>query len=255
MPNDPPVHDVSVRIEQEGTNKFRIQSDQLEQIGAQLRGRREFSIFQSIILPLIVSVATIVLSSAFQYVSWFNSVGLKDATDVADKAARTYETSAAAIGTRHYAMLVFLPSLRDLVQAKAEFEQSARARADLLNARAQATAVPGAMAQGKGAKDPVSAQANAKRSPDADRALLSAVTQNAEDKKDNEILLHKSALDIKQKRFATYYEQLKLWNENYDHLLSEIEYALDRPVFGQADKKNEDFRISRAKIGQMDCLN
>ena len=48
-------------------------------------------------------------------------------------------------------MLVFLPSLRDLVQAKAEFEQSARARADLLNARAQATAVPGAMAQGKGA--------------------------------------------------------------------------------------------------------
>jgi nitrogen fixation/metabolism regulation signal transduction histidine kinase len=152
MPNDPPVHDVSVRIEQEGTNKFRIQSDQLEQIGAQLRGRREFSIFQSIILPLIVSVATIVLSSAFQYVSWFNSVGVKDATDVADKAARTYETSAAAIGTRHYAMLVFLPSLRDLVQAKAEFEQSARARADLLNARAQATAVPGAMAQGKGAR-------------------------------------------------------------------------------------------------------
>ena len=120
MPNDPPVHDVSVRIEQEGTNKFRIQSDQLEQIGAQLRGRREFSIFQSIILPLIVSVATIVLSSAFQYVSWFNSVGLKDATDVADKAARTYETSAAAIGTRHYATVVFLPSLRDLVQAKAE---------------------------------------------------------------------------------------------------------------------------------------
>lgn len=151
MPNDPPVRDVSVRIEQEAANKFTIQSDQLEQIGAQLRGRREFSIFQSIILPLIVSVATIVLSSAFQYVSWFNSVGLKDATDVADKAARTYETSAAAIGTRHYAMLVFLPSLRDLVQAKAEFEQSARARADLLNARAQATAVPGAMAQGKGA--------------------------------------------------------------------------------------------------------
>ena len=152
MPNDPPVHDVSVRIEQEGTNKFRIQSDQLEQIGAQLRGRREFSIFQSIILPLIVSVATIVLSSAFQYVSWFNSVGVKDATDVADKAARTYETSAAAIGTRHYATVVFLPSLRDLVQAKAEFEQSARARAALLDARAQATAVPGAAA-GQGTRE------------------------------------------------------------------------------------------------------
>ena len=224
MPNDPPVHDVSVRIEQEGTNKFRIQSDQLEQIGAQLRGRREFSIFQSIILPLIVSVATIVLSSAFQYVSWFNSVGLKDATDVADKAARTYETSAAAIGTRHYAMLVFLPSLRDLVQAKAEAEQSARARADVLSARAQATIAPSAGGQGKGTrdKDLTGALANAKRNPDADRAVLSAATPSAEDKKDNDILLHKSALDIKQKRFASYYEQLKLWNENYDHLLSEI---------------------------------
>jgi hypothetical protein len=257
MPNDPPVRDVAVRIEQEGTNKFRIQSDQLEQIGAQLRGRREFSIFQSIILPLIVSVATIVLSSAFQYVSWFNSVGVKDATDVADKAARTYETSAAAIGTRHYATVVFLPSLKHLVQAKADAELSARARAASLDARAQAIAAPAAGGQGKRIKDNdlAGALANAKRSPEADRVLLSAVTPSAEDKKDNDISLHKSALDTKQKRFASYYEQLKLWNENYDHLLSEIEYALDRPVFGQADKKNEDFRIYRAKIRQIDCLN
>jgi hypothetical protein len=257
MPNDPPVRDVSVRIEQEGANKFTIQSDQLEQIGAQLRGRREFSIFQSIILPLIVSVATIVLSSAFQYVSWFNSVGVKDATDVADKAARTYETSAAAIGTRHYATVVFLPSLKHLVQAKADAELSARARAASLDARAQAIAAPGAGGQGKRTKDNdlAGALANAKRSPEADRVLLSAVTAGAEDKKDNDISLHKSALDTKQKRFASYYEQLKLWNENYDHLLSEIEYALDRPVFGQADRKNEDFRIYRAKIRQIDCLN
>jgi hypothetical protein len=257
MPNDPPVRDVSVRIEQEGANKFTIQSDQLEQIGAQLRGRREFSIFQSIILPLIVSVATIVLSSAFQYVSWFNSVGVKDATDVADKAARTYETSAAAIGTRHYATVVFLPSLKHLVQAKADAELSARARAASLDARAQAIVAPSAGGQGKRTKDNdlAGALANAKRSPEANRMLLSAATPSAEDKKDNDISLHKSALDTKQKRFASYYEQLKLWNENYDHLLSEIEYALDRPVFGQADKKNEDFRIYRAKIREIDCLN
>ena len=255
MPNDPPVRDVSVRIEQEGANKFTIQSDQLEQIGAQLRGRREFSIFQSIILPLIVSVATIVLSSAFQYVSWFNSVGVKDATDVADKAARTYETSAAAIGTRHYATVVFLPSLKHLVQAKADAELSARARAASLDARAQAIAAPSTSDKRTKDKDLAGALANAKRSPEADRVLLSAVTASAEDKKDNDISLHKSALDTKQKRFASYYEQLKLWNENYDHLLSEIEYALDRPVFGQADRKNEDFRIYRAKIRQIDCLN
>src|SRR3954471_11232244 len=193
MPNDPPVRDVSVRIEQEAANSFRIQSDQLEQIGAQLRGRREFSIFQSIILPLIVSVATIVLSSAFQYVSWFNSVGVKDATDVADKAARTYETSAAAVGTRHYATVVFLPSLKYLVEAKADAELSARARAaSLLKARAQAIAAPSAGGQGKATKDQdlAGALANAKRSLEADRILLSAVTPSADDKKDNDISLH-----------------------------------------------------------------
>ena len=267
MPSDPSLHEVSLYVEQEGTNKFKIQSGQLEQIGAQLRGRREFSIFQSIILPLIVSVATIVLSSAFQYVSWFNSVGLKDATDVADKAARTYESAAAAIGMRHYATLVFLPSLRDLVRAKANAVRSARAQANgplgaraeaqgVLGARAEAIGVPSARMEGKGIKDIVAAQANAKkRNPDAERLLLNAVTQRTEDTKDNEISLNKSHLDIKQKRFASYYEQLKLWNESYDHVLSEIEYALDRPVFGHADKKNENFRISRAEIRKMDCLN
>ena len=174
MPGEPSFQEVSLYVEQEGTNKFKIQSGQLEQIGAQLRGRREFSIFQSIILPLIVSVATIVLSSAFQYVSWFNSVGLKDATDVADKAERTYETSAAAIGRRHYATLVFLPSLRDLVLAKANAVQSARVQANgLLSARAEATDVTTARTEGKGIKDIVAAQANAKkRNPDAERLLL-----------------------------------------------------------------------------------
>ena len=248
MPQDPPFHDVSVYVEQEGTSKFKIQSGQLEQIGAQLRGRREFSIFQSIILPLIVSVATIIFSSGFQYVSWFNSVGVKDATDVADKAVRTYENAAAAIGTRHYAMLVFLPSLRDLVHAKANA---------VLGARAEANAGLTARAQGKGIRDQVlvNVQTNAKnRNSDAERPLPSAMTQSTEDVRDNEILLHKSFLDIRQKRFASYYEQLKLWNENYDHLLSEIEYALDRPVFWQADK-DEDFRIYRTKMVQINCLN
>jgi hypothetical protein len=239
MPNDPPFHEAYVYIEQEGTNKFKIQSDQLEQIGAQLRGHREFSIFHSIILPLIVSVATIIFSSAFQYVSWFNSVGVQHAADIADRAARTYENSATAIGTRHYAMLVFLPSLRDLVHAKAKVALSAMAQSKAIKTR-----------------DVVRVQANAKnRSTDADRSLLSARAQSTEDTKDNEISLHKSVLDIQQKRFASYYEQLKLWNENYDHLLSDIEYALDKPVFKQAGKKTEGFRVYRAKISQINCLN
>ena len=74
MPNDPPFREVSLYVEQEGTNKFKIQSNQLEQIGAQLRGPREFLIFQSILLPLIVTIATLIFTSLFQYVSWFNSV-------------------------------------------------------------------------------------------------------------------------------------------------------------------------------------
>lgn len=44
MPKDPPFHDVSVYIEQDGTNKFKIQSDQLEQIGAAItRATRIFN--------------------------------------------------------------------------------------------------------------------------------------------------------------------------------------------------------------------
>src|SRR5262245_20340371 len=248
MPNHPPFHEVSICIEQDGTNRYKIQSDKLQEIGTQLRGRREFSIFHSIVLPLIVSVATIVFSSVFQYISWSNSVGVKYATDVAEKAERTYESSAAAIGTRHYAMLVFLPSLRDLIHAKANIATlRAMAQTNEMKdgglVRAQANlkkrnpdyerSLAGAMARSNGAKGTgvVQAQADAtKRTPDAERPLISAMAHSSGD---DEISLHKSVLDIKQKRFASYYEQLKLWNENYDHQLSDIEYALDRPVFRQ----------------------
>jgi hypothetical protein len=240
MTDNSAVEKTYIYIEQEETNKFKVQTDQLEQIGAQLRGKREFSIFNSIILPLIVSVATILFSSAFQYVSWFNSVGIQHVTDVANKAAQTYENAAAAIGTRHYAMLVFLPSLRDLVLAKAK------------------VAALSAMAQGKTEKaaDPSRAQSNAKKqtSP-AELSPLRAMAQRIEEPKESEISLHKVVLDVKQKRFASYYEQLKQWNENYDRLLSDIEYALDRPVFAQAGKGEEEFRVSRAKIRQINCLN
>jgi hypothetical protein len=264
MPNSPPLQEVSVYVEQDGTNKFRIQSDKLEEIGTQLRGRRKFSIFHSIVLPLIVSVATIVFSSAFQYISWFNSVGVKYATDVADKAERAYQNSAAAIGTRHYAMLVFLPSLRDLIHAKANIAVLAQAKSNEMKdrglIRAQGNAkdegsLAGAMARSNGGKGRgvVRAQADAtKRPPDTERPLIGAMASSGGD---DEISLHKSELDNQQKRFTSYYEQLKLWNENYDHRLSDIEYALDRPVYWQIDKNNGDFRISRSKITQVNCLN
>jgi hypothetical protein len=286
--NNPSFHDVSVYIETDGANKLKIQSDQLEKIGAQLRGRKEFSIFNSIILPLIVSVVTVLISSGLQFVSWFNDVGVKEATDVADKAVRSYEHAAAAIGTRHYAMLVFLPSLRDLVHAKANAnavlaqsrelrdQQDSDAEGSLL---AQIKEIknkefvypqPNARKQGPDAKrpllpqitkiktkdDPVQPQSSTKkRAMDAERSPLKAMAQSTDATKDQEISLHKYDLEIKQKRFASYYEQLKSWNENYDRLLSDIEYALDRPVFAQADQANQDFRVSRTTFGQINCLN
>jgi hypothetical protein len=268
MADRPPFHEVSVYIEQDGASKYRIQSDKLEEIGMQLRGRREFSIFHSIVLPLFVSVATIVFSSVFQYISWSNSVGVKYATDVAEKAERTYENSAAAIGTRHYAMLVFLPSLRDLIHAKANIAAlRAMAQSNEMNngnfVDAQDSAqkrspdagrsLAGAMARRNGAKGGGVVQARAdatKRTTDAEHPFIRVMAHTSGDDE-----LHKSVMDINQKRFASYYEQLKLWNENYDHQLSDIEYALDRPVFGQIDKNNSDFRIYRSKIAQIDCLN
>jgi hypothetical protein len=226
MPNDPPFPAVSISIEQEGANKFKIQSGQLEQIGTQLRGRRQFSTFQSVILPAIVSLPTITFTSLFQYVSWSNSVNLQNAADVATNAERAYEKAAAAIGRRHYAMLVFLPSLRDLVTAKATLEANPKANIE---------------ANGKS---------------DAGRTASPAVHSSPElafASAPFEIPLHKSDMDIKQQRFASYYEQLKLWNENYDYLLHDIDHALDRPVLRQVDKKNE--RVTHKKFSQINCSN
>ena len=243
MPNHPPFHDVSISVEQDGTNRYTIQSDKLQQIGAQLRGPREFSVFHSIILPAVVTLLTLGFTSLFQYISWYNSIEVQRATDVADKATRTYENSAAAIGARHYATFVFVPSLRDLVEAKTK-------------------TVLSRMAQDKGMKkrDVVFTQANyreqnsgVKRSPPAEMAPIAT-----EQPKDDDISLHKVALDNREKRFASYYKQLKLWNENYYRLLTDIEYTLDRPVFAHAGKKIQNSPFSKSlwdKMAELNCSN
>ncbi len=45
--------------------------------------------------------------------------------------------------------------------------------------------------------------------------------------------IHLSALDkdLGNKRFKTYYKQLKGWNESVDQLVTHLDYALDRPIF------------------------
>ena len=75
--------DVLVFVEKDGADRLKIRSDQLEQIGEKLRG---FSIFNSVILPLMVSAATVFFTGLFQYISWTNEVRLREATEIADRA-------------------------------------------------------------------------------------------------------------------------------------------------------------------------
>jgi len=110
--------DVLLHVEQETPSSFRIESDQLEQIGSKLRGPRRFSIFNSVVLPALVTLLTTILTGTFQYVSWINTVRLQAASDVADRAAKTFDQVASLIGQRRYATFVFIPSVRDLEQSQ-----------------------------------------------------------------------------------------------------------------------------------------
>jgi hypothetical protein len=218
--NHPASEGAFVYIEQEGRDKFKIQSDQLEKIGAQLRGPRHFPIFQSIILPIIITLTTLIFTSLFQYVSWLNTVKLQDATDVASNAERAYEEAADAIGTRQYSMFVFLPTLRELVKAKAKVEAAARARVEAAakvidEVAAKASDEAAAKAGGENGKR------DAKRSPQPKRVstrpenrklaeTYATTVLRPEETKDMEISLLKATLNVEQQRFTNYYKRLKL---------------------------------------------
>ena len=55
-----------------------------------------------------------------------------------------------------------------------------------------------------------------------------------------------------KKRIDLYYSKLKEWNEQYDIILTEIEYILDRPIFRQANEPYSGI-IRSAKINAVDC--
>ncbi len=211
--------EVHISIEQEERNKFKIQSNQLEQIGTQLRGRRQFSIFNSIILPVIVTILTTLLTAGFQYVSWTNSVRLQNATDSANKAAETYENAAAAAGKRRYATLLFIPTIRDLARRSPESQDDG-----------SKYNISGALTDG------------AAKSPD-----ISQVNNNAD------ISLPKLNSELLKRRYESYYLQLKAWNESYDQILTDIDYNLDRPIFLHAGLKSQAIRIFWVKFKDIDC--
>ncbi len=97
--------DVLVFVEKDEADRLKIRSDQLEQIGHKLRG---FSVFNSIILPLMISAATVFFAGLFQYVSWTNEVRLREATEIANRAMNVSEKVSAAINQRKYATLRLL---------------------------------------------------------------------------------------------------------------------------------------------------
>ena len=89
--------DALVFVEKDGDDRLKIRSDQLEQIGHKLRG---FSIFNSIILPFMISAATVFFTGLFQYISWANEVRLREATEIAKRAMSVSEKVSAAINQR-----------------------------------------------------------------------------------------------------------------------------------------------------------
>jgi hypothetical protein len=90
----------------------------LEQIGARLRGKSEFSFLNSIGLPILLTVATIAVSSGIQYLSWLNSIRLQDATAQAARAVAMYDKVAATIGAMSYSTFLAIVATQDVVNRK-----------------------------------------------------------------------------------------------------------------------------------------
>jgi hypothetical protein len=201
--------DVHLLIERDG-DKFKIQSNKLQEIGQQLRGKSRFSVFNSIILPLMVTLATTLLTGTFQYVSWQNQVWLQAASDVVERAAETYQAAADALGKRRYVTYLFAPAIRDLA-AVPPAEQQAMLQDEKMSLRTETPKL-------------VLMQHNAKA-------------------------LHRLDQQLSASRFDAYYVQLREWNENHDKLLTAIDNNLDRPIFEHAGQRTIPHRAMPFRSG------
>jgi hypothetical protein len=124
-PNAPaeiPIPPVSVLIEKADEKRYTIRTSDLGYIASQLRGQRPFSVFNSIILPILVVVGTTLVTTAvgslFQYVSWRNSIKVQEASDRANSANMAYGKASIAIGKRYYSTFLYLAAVRDLANLK-----------------------------------------------------------------------------------------------------------------------------------------
>lgn len=208
--------DALVFVEKDGDDRLKIRSDQLEQIGHKLRG---FSIFNSIILPFMISAATVFFTGLFQYISWANEVRLREATEIAKRAMSVSEKVSAAINQRKYATFTFIGSLRELVLAKLEAE---KANKEIERSNANLNA--------ENANDQL-------RRPDITTGAPASSEVHPTQLLPKPTLptpaIHLGVLekDLGNKRFNTYYERLEGWNEGVGQLVTDLDYALDRPIF------------------------
>jgi hypothetical protein len=184
-----PAH-VSLYID--GDRRFTVRTNDLENIGAQLRGKTKFSFFNTI-LPIIITLLTVagttVIGQLFQYVSWRNSTALQRATAQAEHALSTFQKASIAINKRYYATYLFLGATRDLANRKTDVDSK----------------------------------------------------------------LYKLDVDLSQQRFNGFYTQLKSWNEDYDQILTAIDYSLDGPVLPKHERVG--FTDFENKDDKIDCSN
>jgi hypothetical protein len=204
--------DVHLSIERDG-DRYRIQSAKLQEIGEQLRGKRPFSVFNSLILPALVTLLTTLLTGTFQFVSWHNQVSVQAASDVAERAAGAYTKAADATGKRIQVTGSFIPVIRELGRSPA-------------------------------AEPPTSATDGRTSSGDETSKLTPLQSATA---------LHQLDHKLSMARFDDYYDQLRSWDENYEKLSTDIGRHLDRPIFEHAGKRLVPVRHYAAKLKDVDC--
>ena len=117
---------VSVVVEPTDDKKFRIATTDLQTIASQLRSKSKFSVFNSVIIPIGVTIltalATTAIGQVFQYISWKNSTNLQAAEDRTKRATAAYTRASSEIQERLYATIVFVPAVRDLINRKEPLE-------------------------------------------------------------------------------------------------------------------------------------
>lgn len=205
--------EILVSIDQTASGQYKIQTGHLEQIGKQLRGKQSFSVFYSIVLPLLVTLLTMTMTGLFQWISWTNSIRLQDATESWTKAAETHERVAAAMGKRRYATLVFIPTIRDL-SAPVRRQQIVDATTD----------------------------GSARLAPPEQPRPGDAIT-----------VLQKLQHQLWEQRHDTYFSSVRTWNETYDQMITDIEYNLDRQVLLSIERRSVPMRELIPKLKKIDC--